>query len=61
MLKTAGLLELGKFSVKSGSTLYLGLQQGVSDVNSFFRSNDFRLRPKQRLVDMFIQEWSGAI
>ena len=57
METTAGLLELGKFSVKPGSTLY-GCNKG-SVMYSFLMSNDFRLGLKQRLVDMFIQEWSG--
>ena len=48
MEKTAGFLELGKFCVKLVSTLY-----GCK--NSFLRSF------KQRLADMFIQEWSGAV
>ena len=34
---------------------FVWLQQGVGDKNSFLRSF------KQRLVDMFIQEWSGAV
>ena len=50
MEKTVGFLELGKFCVKLDSTLY----DFVGDKN-FLRSF------KQRLVDMFIQEWSGAV
>ena len=34
---------------------FVWLQQGDGDVNSFLRSF------KQRLVDLFKQEWSGAI
>ena len=34
---------------------FVWLQQGVGDKNSFSRSS------KQKLVDMFIQEWSGAV
>ena len=34
---------------------FVWLRQGVGDKNSFLRSF------KQRLVDMFIQEWSGAV
>ena len=54
MEKTAGFLELGKFCVKLDFS-FVWLQQGVGDKNSFLRSF------KQRLVDMFIQEWSEAV
>ena len=60
MEKTAGFLELGKFCVKLDSTLYW-LQQGVGDKKQNKQKHTFLRSFKQRLVDMFIQEWSGAV